>query len=291
LTTVRGIQHGVHFNSQVNNDIIRACVLFNRDLMDRFSLPNPYEMVRNRTWTWDNFESMLRQVTANDPTFIPVARIAQFNIWGHALVYANGGRFSQDTPEGFLFVGHEDEATLEALTFVQTLIQQQLMVENFQAFVDGSAVFAFTIYTDLRRLTLQHTPNDLGVIGLLPYPLGPNGIANDLPYGAVTHHVESFYISENIRNPEEVAAILVAFANRLSREGVIEHELRFNLQDEPSGEMLGLMLTNLQMNPTELVGGPATLGAVVSMSATPRQAMDAAAPSVQAQYDQNTRAR
>jgi ABC-type glycerol-3-phosphate transport system substrate-binding protein len=289
LTTVRGVQHGVHFLTQNNGDIIRACVLFNRDLLQRFNFDNPYEMVRNRTWTWENFESMLRTIVSTSPEITPVSRITQFNIWGHAFVYSNGGRFSVDTPTGYQFVGHEDEATLAALTFIQTLIADNLMVENFYTdFIAGQSAFGFTIYNDLRGITTQRLVNDLGVIGLLPYPLGPEAIANNLPYGAVTHHVESFYVAEGIQNPEQIAAIIVAFANRLSRDGVIEHELNFNLRDEPSGDMLEIMLLNHAMNPTELVGGAATITNVINLSQTPRTAMESAAPFVQANYDAAT---
>jgi hypothetical protein len=288
LTTLRGVQYGVHFLARNNADIIRACLLFNRDYIERFNLGNPYDMVRNRTWTFDNFESMLRQVAAQDADMIPVARIAQENIWAFGFVYANGGIFAKDTPTGFEFVAHENEATLEALTFAQSLIQNQLMTEGPQFFYDGRAVFCFTIYNELRRLTNGDIPNDLGVVGLLPFPIGNEGMSANVEYGAVTHHVESFFVPENIRNPEEVAAIIVAMANRLTREEVLGHELNFNLQDDPSGEMLALMLNNMQINPVGFVGGPGTMGAITSLSATPRQAMDAAAPSVQAGYDRDT---
>jgi hypothetical protein len=262
-------------------------MLFNRDLVEELQFGNLYDMVRNRTWTFDSFEGMLRTAAQLRSDVIPVVR-AGFNVWGHGLVYANGGMFTIDTPTGFQFVGNTLEPTLNALQYIQDLLAQGFLVDGLDPFVNGGAVFSMTIYNDLRRLTTGATPNDIRV-GLLPFPLGPDALAMGLEYGAVTHHVEVFYIINGIPRPDEAAAILVAMANRLSRPNVIGHELNFNLQDEESGEMLMMMLLNKQINPTELIGGMnPTFTNIVNLSMTPIQAMESIANSIQAQYDQQT---
>ena len=50
--------------STLDNDCT-YCILFNKKLIDDYKMEDPYEMVRNKTWTMDNFVSMARKVSVD----------------------------------------------------------------------------------------------------------------------------------------------------------------------------------------------------------------------------------
>lgn len=50
--------------STLDNDCT-YCILFNKKLIDDYNMDDPYEMVKNKTWTMDNFVSMARKVSVD----------------------------------------------------------------------------------------------------------------------------------------------------------------------------------------------------------------------------------
>ena len=50
--------------STLDNDCT-YCILFNKKLIEQYKMDDPYEMVKNKTWTMDNFVSMARQVSVD----------------------------------------------------------------------------------------------------------------------------------------------------------------------------------------------------------------------------------
>ncbi len=50
--------------STLDNDCT-YCILFNKKLIDDYNMEDPYEMVKNKTWTMDNFVSMARKVSVD----------------------------------------------------------------------------------------------------------------------------------------------------------------------------------------------------------------------------------
>lgn len=50
--------------STLDNDCT-YCILFNKKLIGDYNMEDPYEMVRNKTWTMDNFSSMAKNVSVD----------------------------------------------------------------------------------------------------------------------------------------------------------------------------------------------------------------------------------
>jgi len=86
--------------------------------------------------------------------------------------------------------------------------------------------------------------------GLLPIPMGPR--MND--YVAAQFSADMWFIPNGISNPDQIATILVAMANRLSKINIIETELDYGLQDEDSARVMEMLLDRIVMDYSRSLG-------------------------------------
>jgi ABC-type glycerol-3-phosphate transport system substrate-binding protein len=291
LGLVSGRQFGVHFKVLNSGHLIRSITVFNRTFMETFNLPNLYDMVFNMTWTWDAFESMgLRVIQESGGTVFPLTYNRESQLVP-AIVGTNGGRFVDNTPEGYVFVAHEDENTIEALGWFQRMIQGGIIrrdtgLHQNQQLADGIMMFHFVDIGALRNLTRQDPfPSDYN-FGMLPMPRGPQ--MND--YASVSFAAHTYHIVNDIQAPEQVAAILVAMANRLTRVNIIDHELNYGVQDMESARVLEMLLDKVVIDHSRVIGAARSRltsanQAVESGSQTPVAALQAIASAIQANYD------
>lgn len=243
-----GHKYGVHFKNYNAGDVLRTAIVFNKDLAAKYNVGDLYEMVRNKTWTFEEFQKICASIAsqANGETYPMI--YAQEGVTVPVFVFANGGTFAENTENGYKYTALSDN-TLEAINYLVDLAKagyihpdSENRSTNETTFGNGEAVFMvgnyFTI-TKLRNGTIQ-TEYEYGI---LPGPLGPHG---DGEYNSVSYTEPLFQVANGIEKPEEIAAVLVAIANRTSksREVVLEVELMNNLFDEESGEMLELMYDN-----------------------------------------------
>lgn len=59
FATIDGVTYGVYHGSRVHGSVL----FFNKAIFEREGLPNLYELVRNRQWTWDKFVEVAKQAT------------------------------------------------------------------------------------------------------------------------------------------------------------------------------------------------------------------------------------
>jgi len=292
LTRMVGRQFGVHFPIANSGDMLRSMLTFNKDHAQTLGLGNLFDMVWNKTWTFDNFESILSQISRNsDGQIIPL-----LEGWGGnlavGLIGSNNGRIAEHTSEGGMrFVAHECDNALGAMDFLQRIISAGFLTiepgdrrEGIVRMADGEAVFLTGSYENLRIFTRQEFPTEFS-FGLLPFPMG--AAAND--FVSTTPHAEFYSILANIERPEEIAAVIVAMANRLTKLNIVETELNYGLQDMESARVLEYMLDRVVLDFSSITGVRHNVGSalngIISLQQTPRQAFEMIAPIVQINYD------
>lgn len=287
-----GNQYGVHFKTNNTGDLLRAVVLFNKNLVEKYDLGNPYEMVNNKTWTFDKLKELSASIASQSDGSVYPLMYGTEGLFLPMLIYANGGTVTEYNDGKYEFKGLSDN-TLEALNYAvemkkngYTHPKSEVRKEVETIFANEEAVFYITNYASLKKYTQGTIPTEFEV-GLLPGPMGPN---SDGEYNAVSYTEALFHVANNVEKPEEVAAVLVAFANRTAKRDMVNTELMNTLQDQESAEMLELMYNNMKTDYSRSIGtSRAAIGEaskyIMSLEKTPKEAYEELANSVQATYD------
>lgn len=296
-----GHQYGVHFKAYNTADVLRSVIVFNKDLAEKYNVGNLYDMVRNKTWTFDNFKQICANIASQANGEVYPFLYHQEGLTIPMFAAANGGSFSENTATGFKFTAVQDN-TLEAMNFIVDLAKQGYIhpgSENKKnaglTYANGEAVFFAGGYSILRNFK-SGTYDTNSEFGLLPAPLGPNGTE----YCSISYTEQLFNIFNGNEKPEEIAAVFVAIANRTSKKekDIIEQELMNTLFDEDSAEMLELMYNNTLCDYSreftearKIIPNAvrSTLKAneapAFTFEKTPKEAMEEIEATVQASYD------
>ncbi|MBE5960459.1 MAG: extracellular solute-binding protein [Lachnospiraceae bacterium] len=290
-----GEQYGVHFKTNNSGDLLRGVVLFNKQLADKYNLGNLYDMVNNKEWTFAKLDEMCASIASqSDGTVYPIL-YNQEGIILPMLIYANGGSCAEYTDSGYKFTALSDQ-TLEAINLAVDWKQKGYMHPSCEKrkeaegiFANGEAVFFFTNYASLKKYTQGTIPMEDSV-GLLPGPAGPSGDGN---YNAVSYTEALFHVMNNVEKPDEVAAVLVALANRTAKRDMIETELMETLQDEESAQMLQLMYDNMNCDFSRSISlSRIPLSAankeIMNLEKTPKEAYEELETTIQTVYDELT---
>lgn len=290
-----GNQYGVHFKTNNSGDLLKGVVLFNKDLVEKYNLGNIYDLVNSKEWTFEKFEEMCADIAAqSDGTVYPLI-YGNEGIFLPMFVYANGGTVAEYGDNKYEFTGLQDN-TLEALNYAIDLKakgyyhpQSEVSKQDEPTFANGEAVFFFGIYNSLKKYTQGVIPMEDSV-GIVPAPIGPSGDGN---YNAVSYTEAMFHVVDNVEKPEEVAAVLVALANRTGKRDMVETELMHTLQDEESGQMLQLMYDNMILDLSRSISTARSTvkganQAILKMEKTPKEAYEEIATSVQTIFDELT---
>lgn len=297
-----GHQYGVHFTIYNSPDFLRGVLAFNKDLANKYNVGDIYSMVKDKTWTFAKFQEICASIASQANGEVYPLMYNQEGIAIPMLVFANGGTFSENTASGYKYTALSDN-TLEALNYIVDLAKKGYVhpesenrSTNETNFANGESVFMLTNYTTVKKFK-QGTIDTEYEYGMVPAPLGPNG---DGEYNSVTYTNALFHVSNGVEKPEQVAAVLVAMANRTSKDEdtIIEHELMNSLFDEESGEMVSLMMGNIKCDFSRTVSTArsAISSAVTSMlkknketeftfSKTPKEALEEIEANVQAAFD------
>lgn len=288
-----GAHYGVHFKTNNSADLLRGVMLVNKDLAAQYGINNIYELYENKEWTFDKLTEMCASIAAqSDGTVYPLM-YNQEGLWIPMLIYANGGSMATYEDGKYKFTGLTDN-TLEAINYAvdwQTKgylhPQSNVRKTNETNFANGECVFFCTNYASLKK----YTQGDIECnyeIGLLPGPIGPNG---DGEYNAVSYTEAMFNVMDNVEKPEEVAAILVALANRTGKKDMIDTELMNTLQDEESAEILQVMYDNMVCDYSRSISTTRTLckganEAILRLEKTPKEAYEEIASQIQTYFDE-----
>ncbi|MCL2191224.1 MAG: extracellular solute-binding protein [Treponema sp.] len=160
-----------------------SVVFFNKRLFREAGLDPelPYNMQRNRTWTWDNFLPIARQLTRDldgdgiIDTWAMPADLSTYIL--DAIVSSNGANFVGRNPNGTFYNASGSPAFLEALQFAMRLMNDGVMMPRpegshwnwyMPAFTDG--IVAMRVEPLYVRNDLQGMADDWGMV---MFPMGP----------------------------------------------------------------------------------------------------------------------
>lgn len=280
-----GHQYGAHFLRANNGDVIRSVFVFNKELAEQYDLGNIYELVRNNEWTFDKFEEICAQIVSrSDGTIIPfTSGLEQIII--PQLVLGNNGTFAESDGLGYNFTGMSDN-TLEALNYAYNLVNKGYFKYTGTDFYDSKAVFYATIYNEVKHF-VQGVGNLPFEAGIVPGPMGPK--ADD--YCTTTYSAAMYHVMKGIEKPEEVAAVLVALANRLTlaKEQAVVYQSMYGIPDKDSIEMFEIMFDNYKVDISRIGAGNMLMDAnnsILALEKTPREAYEEISPMIQARYDE-----
>lgn len=307
-----GVQYGVNFVTQNSSNDLRNALLFNIDLAEQYKLGDIYGMVKDGTWTWEKFEELCEKIKTESGNTVTPCGYGKENLLFPMVMSSNGAATGRRDESGKMqFTALEDSA-LQAANWIYKLRQNGYMAINDNKaaagsigieksknsakaekfFEDGACVFYFDFYGDLQKLTgNSSSPIETKyTFGLLPCPLGPNAVANKDTCHGVTYSVDLQMIVNGTKNPEEVAAVLVAIANRTSKvaQNVYDTETELTLQDAGSVEMFKLMYEDMRSDYSRAyckIGIGGACNKILSLEATPKEAFEAIQAETQGIYD------
>jgi len=314
----QGAQYAVNFVTKNSSNILRNALLFNKDLAEQFGLGDIYGMVKDGTWTWEKFEEMCESIAKQSDGSVIPAGYGKENLIFPMTVASNGAAVAIMQDGHHVYNGTDDKV-LEAANWIYNLREKGYLAPNWTVTVDdkkvmveggidldgktagatgsfagGQCVFYFDFYGDLQKLTQGSVETNYS-FGLLPHPLGPTYSSQGADvckqnYHGVTYSADMKMIAAGVEKPEEVAAVLVALANRTSKPAadVLAIEMRDTLDDEESGEMLMIMYNDMRSDYSRMftsnkVGNAGTW--VLKLEKTAAQAFEEIAAETQALYD------
>ena len=293
-TSIGDKQYGVGFLMPQQQSTNRNVLVFNKELVNQYSLGNFYEMVQKGEWTFDKFTSVCQDVVTKSNGAVQ-GMIDQYGQGNH-FIFANATSPLALKDNKYQFNGM-DEKVLRALQFLQDYNKKGLYdikdyvgkdygLTESNVFMSRKTLFFNTDYWTVPQIFASGMPDDYGV---LPFPKGPD--AED--YTTIVTNSRYFSFIKGDPDIEDAATIMVAIANRchLTNEEWIQKQAETALRDDESIEMLELILNSPSANtsansPLGLDYIVATNDVIYDMSKTPKQAMEGIAEACQAKVDE-----
>ena len=212
---------------------------YNRTLLDRFDLPDPYELWRNGEWTISAMHDLADEA-ARDETGSGIN-----NIWGMAHTYENIWQSMNHTsmvrqnPETLQYeLNFDDPALIHSLEYVQDTwyvrrFFQNSSVEAYRTFIGGNHLFLLDTFHAIDRLMLtEDLPFEWNAV---PLPRGPH---NDSMH---TVAAQGFSLIAGTRSPHTSAALI----EYLIQQRTLPAEIERDFQIEPHLlEMREIMMEN-----------------------------------------------
>jgi len=228
------------------------CILFNKQVVDNFSLESPYELVRENRWTYDKFIEMADTCDSdlNGDGTLDNDDAYGILIWQDSVIgmlHASGGRCATILPDGTIELTLNTEQNVDVLTTWLTdrtksfsyFLEAGTDDISHATFIGNRCLF----YT--RYLKAVSWFRDLEAdFGILPYP---KWTAEQKDFCNTMHAYGTSYVCLPIvaENPDETGAVIEALAYYGKKE-ITPAYYEVNLKgkyfrDEESAEMLDLI--------------------------------------------------
>ncbi|MEJ6950132.1 ABC transporter substrate-binding protein [Natronospora cellulosivora (SeqCode)] len=187
--------NGIHNNVQL--------MAFNKDLIEREGLPDPYELYENGEWTWDTLTDLAERVTrdTNNDGEVDQWGLAHIDNNFDTIIFSNNGRITEEVDGAIKYVADMPE-TVEALRQIREWNQELGVTGGTwqkEVFFDGQAAFAMMPTWEVGQLRDGLEAE----YGLLPIPMGPS--ATEYVYSS--DNVDSLYLPANAAQPEAMLAL------------------------------------------------------------------------------------
>ncbi len=186
------------FNGIVNNTVFLA---FNKTLLAREGIQDPYELYNNDQWNWDTFTEIAKKVTRDTDNDGKVDQWGMTVFNGPDWIHANGGRITRMIDGKVTFTADET-ATVNALKQMRVW-EQELKVTGGswekKKFFSGEIAFANLPTWQIGQL--KDSMED--EYGIVPLPMGPDTNKYHFP----SDNVDSMYIPANAAQPKALIAL------------------------------------------------------------------------------------
>lgn len=229
------------------------CILFNKQMIEDYSLDDPYTLVKEGTWTIDRFVDMASQVSVdtNGDGKYTDADTYGYCIWWEAMggiIAGSGGRFCDLNDKGEIELTFLNERTLDALNKFAVLAYDQTLSYSIQKSADKiEDMFAndqVMFYSRYLCIVKKYRDMDTD-FGILPYPKYDE--AQKEYYSSVSSYGCSHICVPVAVEDLEMTGAVLEYMAAVSKDIVTPAYYDVTLQgkvlrDEESTEMLDIIL-------------------------------------------------
>ena len=252
------------------------CMLFNKAIFDELGLDYPYQMVKDGTWTFDEFEKLVHQGAKDlngDGVMTPGDdRYGYWTVeWGHpiAIIYTGGQRIYSKGADGLPYLSLYSEKTVDIFD------RYFALTDSEDAFLqltgkDANTTLTYKAPEMFRSDKTMFQDDNLGAVasyrdmesdfGILPLPK----FTMDDEYATVINgHAHLVVVPKTISDPERTGAIIEALC-AIGHKEVLPAFYETALQtkftrDEESAEMIDIIRDSRVYDLGYVAGGTGTL--------------------------------
>ncbi len=251
------IEIGVHFECGGN------CLVFNKKLLEAAGYPADtiYGWVDSGEWTWDKFEQCLIDTTDQSKGQWGIERGNEALVmW--SLANSNGTEFVRletlengQKNDSFVFTGDKGDRLMHAydefiklantLKVMDTKYYSSTSTEPLEHFKAGQVAFFYNGYSSNPLKSIAEMEEDYG---LVPWPKGPDNVANENKYYSFYPHLNPYCVfrdvNGNVKGAVQILCELytpVYDANSEEAKALYESEKALFTRDEASAKNLDLV--------------------------------------------------
>lgn len=246
---------------------VRTCLVYNRDVLKKCGVTeNMEQLVRDKQWTFDKFEELLKKTTkdtnGDGKTDIFGLMPAIWNELGFAMINSNGGSLVK-VENGVAKENFSSQEAISALNYLSKWVNEDKTVANVYGadarlgvttqayannFVNGECAFMFC-ESWLITQHIKPLANNVDY-GILPLPMGPN--ATD--YVSNANNALVFAIpSTNTKDVDKTVIVMNALAKEVAgaendsdAQAAYDYDIMmdyFGKEDATAAEMYNLILS------------------------------------------------
>ncbi len=193
-------------------------IYFNKRLISELGLEDPYKLLDEGKWNWENFQTLLSKGMKDVDSDAVFGNNDIYSITGGldggitAFYLANKEKMFEISEDGKVKYAMTNENVIPTLTKMKSMFSapgayyygggdSSLCTEMF---INGQVTFYINLTT--RGQALREMNDDFG---LVPIPMGPDA---DKYYSAIDHNTPIVCVPSSIDNPEATGTILEALA-------------------------------------------------------------------------------
>ncbi len=169
---------------------------YNKSLLEREGLPDPYKLYKANKWTWDQADEIVRKATKDTNGDGEIDQFGIGRVRPYALTVANGGAATRNDKSGKPVFALDERPALEAIQLYTDWKQIGAVAGN--KFKDGNV--ALDMHSISEGTKFMEMKDDWGVV---PMPMGPRANKYVFPHWSP----EVAIVPANSKNPEAMAAL------------------------------------------------------------------------------------
>ncbi|WP_314586006.1 extracellular solute-binding protein [Paenibacillus terrigena] len=203
-------------------------LFYNKTMLQKLGLEDPYALQEKGEWTWDKFLGMAKAATKDDKFGVTDNQLDL----AIAFIYANGGSVTTADNQ----IGFDSPNSMEAIQFVSDLFNVHKVAGG--NFAQGTALF----YPGYRWSAYDFNPSMSDDWGYVFFPKGPKGTDYVVP-----SEINLWHLSSSVKSPKAVMAVwkeLYEMDAEKGYDGVIKGE-EANFRNKESLDTLRKMLGNV----------------------------------------------